>query len=89
MKRNTKTDKVSDLREIKKMLWDIMKRIDADEKDIASIKYAYAHRAPIIDVKDEISNLGKNNWHNQIAIQEVVSEICRKERNGTFKEEYF
>lgn len=89
MKKNTKTEKVSDLRELREMLWDIMRRIDADEKYIASMKWAYAQGKSIADVKDEISNLGKNNFHNQVIIQEVVAEICRKERNGTIKEEYF
>lgn len=77
----TKTEMKRDYNEIMKLLFAIMKRIDADEKHIASMKYAYAKRIPITDVKDEISNLGKNNLHNQFDVQDVITELSRISRN--------
>lgn len=66
-----------DYNEIMELLFAIMKRIDADEKCIASMKWAYAKGMPIDDVKDEIRKIGENNWYNQFDVQDVITELRR------------
>lgn len=73
----TNYNRKKDYDEIMKLLFAVKARIDADEKHIASMKYAYANEMLIDDVKDEIRKIGENNWHNQFDIQDVITEIRR------------